>query len=186
MLYLAEVPDSICFLESRLKEIAEKTDTIDAIASRVKGLPIQELLARVDTLEGNIGRIVNYEYRDSSSGFVTHMEERVNELDSSQKTLLEMINDMLEDFRATVDVVRNEIADVNVRLNLTVRAIANQAPAGGEISVSRVKIPEPKPFCGARDARALKNYIFDLEQYFRATNTITEEAKVTLVNDASI
>uniref|UniRef100_A0A9I9EMR1 Uncharacterized protein n=1 Tax=Cucumis melo TaxID=3656 RepID=A0A9I9EMR1_CUCME len=71
MLYLAEVPDSICFLESRLKEIAEKTDTIDAIASRVKGLPIQELLARVDTLEGNIGRIVNYEYRDSSSGFAS-------------------------------------------------------------------------------------------------------------------
>ncbi|KAA0046578.1 senescence-specific cysteine protease sag39 [Cucumis melo var. makuwa] len=108
------------------------------------------------------------------------MEECVNELDNSQKTLLEMINDMSEDFRATLDVVRNEIADVNARLNLTVRAITNQALAGGAISVSRVKIPEPKPFCGARDARALENYIFDLEQYFRATNIVTEEAKVTL------
>ncbi|KAA0031687.1 uncharacterized protein E5676_scaffold409G00190 [Cucumis melo var. makuwa] len=60
------------------------------------------------------------------------------------------------------------------------RAMENQAPAGGAISVSKVKIPEPKPFCGARDAKALENYIFDLEQYFKATNTVTEEAKVTL------
>ncbi|TYK19196.1 hypothetical protein E5676_scaffold522G001330 [Cucumis melo var. makuwa] len=60
------------------------------------------------------------------------------------------------------------------------RAMANQPPAGGAIPVSRVKIPEPKPFCGARDAKALENYIFDLEQYFRATNTVIEEAKVTL------
>ncbi|TYK15074.1 uncharacterized protein E5676_scaffold45G001270 [Cucumis melo var. makuwa] len=58
--------------------------------------------------------------------------------------------------------------------------MSNQAPTEEAISVSRVKISEPKPFYGARDAKALENYIFDLEQYFRATNTVTEEAKVTL------
>ncbi|KAA0067252.1 uncharacterized protein E5676_scaffold231G00330 [Cucumis melo var. makuwa] len=182
MLYLVEVPDSIRYLESRLDEISEKTDMIDAVAGRVEGLPIQELLARVDALEENTNarRTVNYERGDSSSGFAAHMKERVSELDSSQKTLLEMINGMSEDFRVTLDVVRNEIADVNARLNLTMRAMANQAPAGGAISVSRVKISEPKPFCEARDAKDLENYIFDLEQYFKATNTVTEEAKVTL------
>ncbi|TYK09013.1 senescence-specific cysteine protease sag39 [Cucumis melo var. makuwa] len=75
---------------------------------------------------------------------------------------------------------QNEIVDVNVRLNLTMRVMANQAPAGGAILVSRVKILKPKPFCGPRDAKVLENYIFDLEQYFKATNTVTEEAKVTL------
>ena len=44
MLYLTEVLDSIRFLKSRLEEIAEKTDTIDAIAGR--GLPIQELFGK--------------------------------------------------------------------------------------------------------------------------------------------
>ncbi|KAA0046219.1 uncharacterized protein E6C27_scaffold284G00070 [Cucumis melo var. makuwa] len=171
MLYLVKVPDSIRFLESRLEEIAEKTDMIDAVAGRVEGLPIQELLARVDTLEGIVGRTGSHERGDSSTGSVAHIEERVQELDSSQKTLLEMINGMLEDFRATLDVFRNEIANVNARLSLTIRAMANQAPAGGVIPVSRVNIPEPKPFCGARDAKALENYIFDLEQYFRAANT---------------
>ena len=131
MLYLVEVPDSIRYLESRLDEISEKTNTIDAVAGRVEGFPIQELMTRVDALETtiNIGRTVNYERGDSSTGSVAHIEERVQELDSSQKTLLEMINGMSEDFRATLDVVRNEIADVNARLSLTMRAMANQAPA---------------------------------------------------------
>ncbi|KAA0066321.1 uncharacterized protein E6C27_scaffold21G003810 [Cucumis melo var. makuwa] len=182
MLYLVEVPDSIRYLESRVDEISEKADMIDAVAGRVEGLPIQELLARVDALEENTNarRTINYERGESSSGFATHMEERVSELDSAQKTLLEMINGMSEDFRVTLDVVRNEIADVNARLSLTMRAMESQAPAGGAISVSKVKVPEPKPFCGVRDAKALENYIFDLEQYFKATNTVTEEAKVTL------
>ena len=83
MLYLVEVPDSIRYLESRLDEISEKTDTIDEVADRVEGLPIQELLARIDTLEANVERTSNFEYGDSSSGFVAHMVERVNELDSS-------------------------------------------------------------------------------------------------------
>ncbi|KAA0055941.1 uncharacterized protein E6C27_scaffold319G00670 [Cucumis melo var. makuwa] len=182
MLYLVEVPDSIRYLESRVDEISEKANMIDAVAGRVEGLPIQELLARVDALEENTNarRTINYERGESSSGFAAHMEERVGELDNAQKTLLEMINGMSEDFRVTLDVVRNEITDVNARLSLTMRAMANQAPAGGAISVSKVKVPEPKPFCGARDAKALENYIFDLEQYFKATNTVAEEAKVTL------
>ncbi|KAA0059143.1 uncharacterized protein E6C27_scaffold430G00550 [Cucumis melo var. makuwa] len=182
MLYLVEVPDSIRYLESRVDEISEKANMIDAVAGRVEGLPIKELLARVDALEENTNarRTINYERGESSSGFAAHMEERVSELDNAQKTLLEMINGMSEDFKVTLDVVRNEIADVNARLSLTMRAMANQAPAGGTISASKVKVPEPKPFCGARDAKALENYIFDLEQYFKATNTVAEEAKVTL------
>ncbi|KAA0037958.1 hypothetical protein E6C27_scaffold36G001400 [Cucumis melo var. makuwa] len=119
MLYLVEVPDSIHFLVSHLEEIFEKANTIDVMTGRVEELSIQELLARVDSLEVNVGRIGNYERGDSLSGSVTHIEECVNELDSFQKTLLDMINDMSEDFRATLDVVRNEITDVNMRLNLT-------------------------------------------------------------------
>ncbi|KAA0038051.1 Asp_protease_2 domain-containing protein [Cucumis melo var. makuwa] len=96
MLYLAEVPDSIHYLESRLEEISKKAGTIDAVTGHVEGLPIQKLLARIDTLETNtnVRRTVNYKHGYSSSSFAAHMEERVGELDSFQKTLLEMINGM--------------------------------------------------------------------------------------------
>ena len=50
MLYLVEVPDSVCFMESCLEQISKKVDMIDTVADHVEGLSIQELLAKVDTL----------------------------------------------------------------------------------------------------------------------------------------
>ena len=91
------------------------------------------------------------------------MEERVEELDSSQKAIIQMVTDLLEDFRATLDVIRTEIADVSTRMNLTMRAVENQTPTGGAVQFNRVKILEPKPFCGARDAKAIENFIFDMK-----------------------
>ncbi|KAA0053837.1 uncharacterized protein E5676_scaffold352G007170 [Cucumis melo var. makuwa] len=81
---------------------------------------------------------------------------------------------------ARVDTLKGKVGqtDVNTRLNLTMRAMTNQAPTGGAIPVSEVKILEPMPFCGARDAKALENFIFDLEQYFKILgNTLKKELR---------
>ena len=149
MLYLVEVPKSIHFLESRLEEISEKANAINAVIGCFNELPIQAL-----TRIGNF----TYEHEDSSTGFVFHTEERFVELDSCQKTILEMINDISKDFLAILDVIKNEFAEVN----LTMRAVTNQAPIEGAIPISRIKISEPKPLCGAKDAKAWENFIFDL------------------------
>ena len=39
---------------------------------------------------------------------------------------------------------------------------------------------EFKPFCGARNAKSLENFLFDHEQYFRTTNMVADETKITL------
>ena len=39
--------------------------------------------------------------------------------------IMKMINDMSEDFLVALNVVRNEIADVSTRTNLTMLAMAN-------------------------------------------------------------
>ncbi|KAA0067236.1 hypothetical protein E6C27_scaffold418G00480 [Cucumis melo var. makuwa] len=105
MLYLVQVFNSIRFLDSRLEEIFEKDDTIYAVVGSLNELSIQELLTRVNTLEGKVG----------TTGTTKH-------------------------FRATLDVVRNEITDVNTRLNLTMWAMANQALARGAIRVTLQEI----------------------------------------------
>ncbi|KAA0043300.1 uncharacterized protein E5676_scaffold129G00830 [Cucumis melo var. makuwa] len=109
MLYLVKVSNSIRFLESRFEEIAEKTDMIDAVAGCVEGLPIQELLARVDTLEGNIVRTGSHEHGNSSTGSVAHIKERKC----------------------------NRRCECETE-NLTMRAMKNQAPTGGAIPYFRV------------------------------------------------
>ena len=44
MQYLWEVPDSIRFLDERVKELVDKTLAIDGIKGRLDGLPIQEIM----------------------------------------------------------------------------------------------------------------------------------------------
>ena len=76
MLYLVEVLYSSRFLEPRLEEIDEKADMIDVVTGRIEGLSIQELLARVNILEGKVERTGSYERGDSLTGSVAHIEDR--------------------------------------------------------------------------------------------------------------
>ncbi|KAK3010186.1 hypothetical protein RJ639_010771 [Escallonia herrerae] len=53
------------------------------------------------------------------------------------------------------------------------------------------RVPEPKSYGGARDAKELENFLFDIEQYFRAIRVDSEATKVSmaamyLVGDAKL
>ena len=101
-----------------------------------------------------------------------------------------MVTKLSDDVKAALEVVRVEMANISVRVNV-VRAVENQTPTWRTTRPNKVKLTEPKPFSVAHDAKALKNYIFDLEQYFKATDTETEEEKITaatmhLVEDAKL
>ena len=149
------------------------------MSGHLDGLPIRDLLARVDTPESRVMRIgnVTYERGDSSSSVSAQMEERVMELDNSHKNVMEMINDMTKDFRATLDVVRNEIAKMNTKVNLTMRALANQAPTRGAITVDKIKIPEPKPFCGEKMQKHWKTLSSTLSSILRPRILIRKKPK---------
>jgi predicted trehalose synthase len=49
---------------------------------------------------------------------------------------------------------------------------------GGE-APSKLRSPEPKSFTGARSAKELENFLWDMKQYFRATR-IPKEEMVTI------
>ena len=71
--------------------------------------------------------------------------------------------------------------EMNTKLNLTMRAVGSQ-PATGPIGMEygRVKVPEPRPYGGARDAKDLANFLFDMEHYFRAVRVESEDGKVAM------
>lgn len=62
-------------------------------------------------------------------------------------------------------------------------ALANHPNGGGSCiagrAFNRPKFPEPKAYGGARDAKELENYLFDMEQYFEATNIGDDATKIT-------
>ncbi|OIT04195.1 hypothetical protein A4A49_64309 [Nicotiana attenuata] len=63
----------------------------------------------------------------------------------------------------------HECTDLKTENELLHRAVGNDEAQRGA-DRSRVKIPEPKEFNGARSAKKLENFLWDMEQYFHAAN----------------
>lgn len=53
------------------------------VVGHLDGMFVQELMLRVEALETNATRPSSFERGDSSTGSVAHMEECIEELDSS-------------------------------------------------------------------------------------------------------
>ena len=46
---------------------------------------------------------------------------------------------------------------------------------------TKVKVPKPKPFNGSRSAKDLENFLWDMEQYFKATR-VSDQEMVTITS----
>ncbi|KAK2999085.1 hypothetical protein RJ639_023981 [Escallonia herrerae] len=65
------------------------------------------------------------------------------------------------------------------QVELFSRVVVN-TPAGGMEHSSRPRVPEPKSYGGACDAKELEKFLFDVEQYFRAIKVDSKETKVSM------
>ncbi|KAF2325465.1 hypothetical protein GH714_028959 [Hevea brasiliensis] len=63
------------------------------------------------------------------------------------------MDDIKEDARETVNTIQGELHKLKGKVNLLIRATSN--PIMGSYEVGNTKIPEPKAFGGARDAKEL-------------------------------
>ncbi|KAL0411991.1 UNVERIFIED_CONTAM: hypothetical protein Slati_3788800 [Sesamum latifolium] len=57
----------------------------------------------------------------------------------------------------------------------------SNAPVVAHDVGARLRIPESKAYSGARDAKEVENFLFDMEQYFLAANVEDEARKVSTV-----
>ena len=107
--------------------------------------------------------------------------------------------DRLDALSVEIAVIRNEIYDQRDVVLIRVKELATTLDAQGsatwetqsqfetEISLlkkamhglpregevaTKVKVPEPKPFNGARSAKDLENFFWDMEQYFKVARVL--------------
>ncbi|KAL0427846.1 UNVERIFIED_CONTAM: hypothetical protein Slati_2959400 [Sesamum latifolium] len=67
---------------------------------------------------------------------------------------------------------------MSIQIGLLQRAVSN-APVVAHDACARLQIPKPKAYGGARDAKEVENFLFDMEQYFLAANVEDEARKVS-------
>ncbi|KAL0391034.1 UNVERIFIED_CONTAM: hypothetical protein Scaly_0460500 [Sesamum calycinum] len=74
--------------------------------------------------------------------------------------------------------MRREMEQMSIQIGLLQRAVSN-VPAVAPDAGARLRIPEPKAYSGARDAKEVENFLFDMEQYFLVANVEDEARKVS-------
>ncbi|KAL0287104.1 UNVERIFIED_CONTAM: hypothetical protein Sangu_2705200 [Sesamum angustifolium] len=119
---------------------------------------------------------------------VINLEEKVFSLE----TEITVLNSELEECQQVVQEMasafggggiadkRCEMKQMSIQIGLLQRAVSNVPAVAHDASV-RLWIPEPKAYGGARDAKEVENFLFDMEQYFLAANVEDEARKANQV-----
>ena len=191
MLFFKEVPDSICFLEARVTKLNGKVVEIDAMGNRLDGLPIAELMFRVTTLEERVAPTSSPRPYGSPDSFVAHKEGRGEKFDVLQNTMMSLFNGLANESRTTIDDIQEKMSVMSTQIEVTMKVVENVTDGQTNTGSNKLKFLDPRPFKGNRDAKELENFIFDVEQYFKATTACTDDIKVTvasmyLIDDAKL
>lgn len=152
---------------------------LDAVRERVSQL---EKLVGVDESDEGVTLVERLDYVYTS--IQTQKSEHKEHVVQTETKITEVMADMLQ----LSDVLKERISNLEAELVVIKRAFAGRSD-GFETRVN-MKVPEPKPFAGARNAKELENFLWDMEQYFSAAR-VQEGDQVTittmyLVGDAKL
>ncbi|OIT36819.1 senescence-specific cysteine protease sag39, partial [Nicotiana attenuata] len=183
---LAEVNhgDRIAALEGTVEVLRPIVDTVPELRT--------SLLQRLDDLDRRVLQVevdVENISRDSEGDRQTAAIEAAEIFEKFEGLQQERTEDLahraqeaekVTATQQTIDKLIDQLNVVNAALQGLLRGGGNQI--GGTVNsasaTKKLKIPEPKPYSGARNAKEVENFIFDVEQYFDAVRDLEEAKKV--------
>ena len=78
-----------------------------------------------------------------------------------------------------VVALRSEMSELTATVKVMMIALGNSSHEGGPSERrGKVKVPDPRPYAGERDAQKLENFVFDMDQYFLASGINFEESQL--------
>ncbi|XP_070010961.1 uncharacterized protein [Nicotiana sylvestris] len=106
-------------------------------------------------------------------------QERADDLAHRQQEA-----DRLTVMQQTIDDMTGKLNVVNAALQSLLRGGDNHIRGAANLTPipQNLKIPEPKPYDGSRDAKEVENFIFDIEQYFDVVGHLEESKKVAIAS----
>ncbi|KAK8283219.1 hypothetical protein V6Z12_D08G079200 [Gossypium hirsutum] len=163
------------------KEAAENVEGMETRGRARKASRSRDILSALEdqviTLEDSVGDIKERidDVDDRLHGGLQSMQEQLKEyvLDNVEK--LNGRDDVIE---AMVTALKEEIAELKGELTIYKVALCN----GGLAAVApkpSVDVPKPKEFKGTRSVRDVDNFLWGIEQYFRAKGIMEDATKVT-------
>ena len=137
------------------------------------GEQLKEWIARLETLLGDW-----LEEEETVTAFADLMknefEVQRNLMEASDKYAEEIIDALKTDLQALMAKYQDAVQFMGAKLSILKKAMA-QSPPTLPGAPQKVCVPEPKGFRGTRNAKELENFLWDMEQFFKATLVPDEE-----------
>lgn len=129
---------------------------------------VKEAQRDVETMQQSLGEL--------SSKLLQRVGEQ---LDEQAELHVHRNGKLLEQIEALQDEMKAFSARYEAELGVIKKAISG-TPSGGEVP-RKLRVPEPLPFTGVRSAKELENFLWDMEQYFKAAH-IPENERVNITS----
>ena len=113
------------------------------------------------------------------SGASPQVEERLAMIEENQRQMGDAVKDLTTEVKDVVATLREEMSELAATVKVMMMALGNRSQEGGASEQrGKAKVPDPIPYAGERDAQKLKNFLFDMEQYFLAAGIDSEESRL--------
>ena len=142
-------------------------------ASKMDGESLKERMARLETLLGDWP-----EDEDIVTAFADSMknefEVQRNLMEASDKYDGEQIDALKTDLQALMAEYQDAVQSMGAEISILKKVVA-PSPSTVSGPPQKVHVPEPKGFGGARNAKELENFLWDMEQFFKAAHVPDSE-----------
>ncbi|KAL0386158.1 UNVERIFIED_CONTAM: hypothetical protein Sradi_3010100 [Sesamum radiatum] len=146
------------------------------------------LVNRVAELETQVRRLMEL-LGQAPASLPVALFPRIDTLNTTVETLQKIVGEWpdlmgqrvtgaIEEMSILTDGVDVRMETLQAEVNLLKRALGREEDRA---PVSKVKVLDPKPFGGARSAKELENFLWDMEAYFQVA-CILDDEKVSITS----
>ncbi|KAF2321025.1 hypothetical protein GH714_032843 [Hevea brasiliensis] len=177
---LGDLEKCLAKVELHLVDGEEKFDEMDT--------RLVELDERMKELQGDMQGALNAAIdklaSEGESLCLSYMGEytALRDENRSLKEQLDKVEEENSYLRRELDQAMGKLKEVEQQVSLVAMAVARRGVAtafGASLVIpSRVEVPKPSVYSGARNAKEIDNFLWSLEQYFRAIGIADDAKKV--------
>ncbi|GJT57578.1 hypothetical protein Tco_0992632 [Tanacetum coccineum] len=161
------------------KKRGTSKDIVASLDHRVAGVEtsIAELKNQVEGLEG------------LDSDFASMREDFREALNTLSGDLKRELHDLRDSFMGEITKIREEFGEEVSTLHQTIEnlqadvALCKQSLASGGSNTNhgpKIDVPKPSPFVGKREARAVDDFLWEMEQYLEGVNMVDDASKIKM------
>ncbi|CAL9084505.1 unnamed protein product [Musa textilis] len=127
----------------------------------------------LDVLEASLEKLYQGQHR------LLGVESSQEEVESRIDKVKALVDRLTDDTKDSVQHLREMVVELTSKVTVLTRAF--NAGSNTRIAPTQsFRAPYPHCYGGARDAKELENFLFNMEQYFRATRPDSEDTKVSI------